>query len=1303
MSYHSLSYLKSVAGGMLLGICALQAHAQSNSWREFPPGSLNELEDLPVSRLRTELEQMPSSSKERAVQWLRSFHFTEADLPSLHVDSAGGIFYVCNPTRTVAITPVDAPVISEAAVPVSPFPSHLCFHSKPGAPNILYVNFSGMTVTNTEWNTVVGRSEIPALPFSTDSDTTTFSDVEQVAIKRIWQRMSEDYAPFNIDVTTEPPASLSTRTAVALVTRTTDANGDPNPSNMAGGVAYVNAFGTASYASYRPAWIYHGNLANDESFIAEAASHEVGHNLGLSHDGRPDGYEYYGGHGSGDISWGPLMGTGYYRNVSHWSKGDYYLASNTQDDLATIAGKISYRADDHGNTTGTATALIVTSGTNILSTTSETDPANSNTVNKGVLDRNTDLDVFSFVTGTGPVKLAVNPWIMPSGTRGGNADFLVELYDEAGTLLLTNNPSTQTIALIETNLVEGRYFIQVRNSGAGDPYSSAPSGYTSYGSLGQYFISGFVTEAPKFIVAPVAQLETSDLTQPGQVIKEVRVSFSDDVAVDVSSIDPGDLRVTGPNGYDRLAQTVALDLTSDGTPRRATYSFSSASGSTWSAADNGVYTVWVRTNEVADTEGAWVRAGELGQFRVAVPVILYTANMDTDPGWTLEPDWQYGIPSYSSGGPAAGFTGNRIIAYNLAGAYGNNLSARYAISPPINCTGASSLSLRFKRWLRTKQNDPVTVEASTNGSIWVVLWSSSTAVSDSTWQEVQYPLPESFTGCPSLRLRWSLASNASQTDIGWNLDDVELLSEGVVDTVPPAAVVTVANLTVGGAQSHVCYVTYTDTTAVRLASLDSTDLAVTGPNGYSNLLQFISADLPADGSPITAGYSMAAPSGSWDSADNGTYTLTLLAGSVQDTLTNATAQASLGSFDVSITTTAEGAIFVSPAGELSASGTVGGPFSPGSMVYTLTNSGGSSLNWIVSKGQTWLNLSADSGSLAAGASTNITVSINSGANILEAGSYSDSVAFANITTGSGNTSRAVSLTVNSPGLLAVSPIGELNGSGTVGGPFSPGSMVYTLTNSGGSSLNWIVSKGQSWLSLSADSGSLAAGASTNITVSIGSGANILEAGSYSDSVAFANITTGSGNTSRGVSLTVNSPGLLAVSPAGGLSASGTVGGPFSPGSMVYTLTNSGGSPLNWIASKGQSWLSLSADSGSLAAGASTNITVSINSGANILEAGSYSDSLAFANTSTGSLNSYEQPVYLRVNLLHVIISLTKTADARYQVSFLGEPGWSYNIQKSSDLVEWIFASVIVAGPDGTVIYEDTESTKPCFYRVTVER
>jgi hypothetical protein len=485
------------------------AHAQNAPAvrHEFPPGSVLRIEDLPASKFRTRLERLPAAAQQRALDHLRNFHFTELDLATLDVDGEGAVLYVDN----FALDPAGALADPEAAtvlsvVAVSPFPASLKFHSKPGAPNILYLNFSGSTVSGTAWNTSLGRASIPAVAFSTDGDYATFNDAEQVAIKRVWQRMAEDYAPFNIDVTTEPPPTFTTRTAEALITRTTDADGNLNPSAAsAGGVAYVDCFANATYAKYRPAWIYFDNLSSSDAYIAEAASHEIGHNMGLSHDGTTS-LAYYGGHGSGDTSWGPLMGTGYGRNVSQWSRGEYYQANNTQDDLATIATKVPYRSDDHGATPQTATALIVT-GTNIVSTTPETDPANTTPANKGVLERNTDVDVFSVTTGSGVLRLAANPWVTPSGTRGGNLDVLIELRDTNGTLIATNNAASTTGAQIQTNVSAGTYYLHVRNTSAGDPLAATPTGYTSYGSIGQYFISGFI--APTSAPAATVQLVTS--------------------------------------------------------------------------------------------------------------------------------------------------------------------------------------------------------------------------------------------------------------------------------------------------------------------------------------------------------------------------------------------------------------------------------------------------------------------------------------------------------------------------------------------------------------------------------------------------------------------------------------------------------------------------------------------------------------------------------------------------------------------------------------------------------------------------
>lgn len=755
------------------------------------------------------------------MEWLQRIHFTEIDLDSLHADNDGGIYYVDEFSLAEVPAEIEPPVVSEAAVPVSPFPSGLVFHSRPGAPNILYLNFTGETVTGTAWNTSLGRTTIPATAFSSDGDFSTFSDSEQAVIKRVWQRVAEDFAPFDIDVTTERPASFTTRTAQALITRNTDANGDPNPSSTAGGVAYVNVFAGGSFATYRPAWVYYNNLSSSEAYIAEAVSHEIGHNLGLNHDAKTDGTSYYGGHGSGDTSWGPLMGTGYGRNVSQWSKGEYYLANNTEDDLAIIAGKLTYRVDDHGDTRASATALVLTGGTNVVSTTPETDPTNANPFNKGVLDDGADVDVFSFVTCAGQISLTVNPWIMPSGTRGGNLDVLLELYNEAGVLVLTNNPANNTYATIQGSLAEGLYFLYVRNTGVGTPLSSTPTGYTSYGSLGQYFISGYL-RASSYVAPPQADLSVTDITQTGTGAKQFTVTYTDNLAVNISTLDGNDVRITGPNGYNRAAQFISVDVASNGTPRVATYAAPPPAGGVWLHGDDGVYTVWLQTNQVADTEGAWASPGQLGQFTVSVPLVVYAENLNTNPGWTLQSQWQYGVPAYSGTGPTGGFTGGSILGYNLSGNYPNNLATAYATSPVINCSGASSLTLQFRRWLRVRSGDTATVQVSTNGSTWTNLWAASQTVSDTAWQLVQYALPAWTDGSPTVQLRWSMGSGPTSNDIGWNIDDIEI--QGVASPIAPGpefTLIATANVPAWGAASPASG-SYTSGSSVQVTATPAT-------------------------------------------------------------------------------------------------------------------------------------------------------------------------------------------------------------------------------------------------------------------------------------------------------------------------------------------------------------------------------------------------------------------------------------------------------------------------------------------------
>jgi len=105
---------------------------------------------------------------------------------------------------------------------------------------------------------------------------------------------------------------------------------------------------------------------------------------------------------------------------------------------------------------------------------------------------------------------------------------------------------------------------------------------------------------------------------------------------------------------------------------------------------------------------------------------------------------------------------------------------------------------------------------------------------------------------------------------------------------------------------------------------------------------------------------------------------------------------------------------VSPPGSLSSEGQSGGPFSPDSITYTLENKNDTGINYGVSKDNFWVSVSDTGGYLAGYATKDVTVSINSNANSLSNGTYTDTVTFTNETDHSGDTTRSITLTVGAP-------------------------------------------------------------------------------------------------------------------------------------------------------------------------------------------------------------------------------------------------------------------------------------------------
>jgi hypothetical protein len=322
-------------------------------------------------------------------------------------------------------------------------------HSLPGASRVLYLDFDGHTTSGTLWN---NGASIVSGAFDTDANPASWSSSERSIIATVWRMVADDYAPYQIDVTTQDPGVEGLRRTDSGDT-TYGIRVVVSPSNWystsAGGVAYVGSF---SWNSDTPAFVFSRDLSNSAKNIAEASSHEAGHTVGLRHDGY--GTQSYH---LGDKGWAPIMGVGYYQDLVQWSRGEYTGATNTEDDLTIISGHAPFRVDEAGDTPVAAAVLSL--------------PA----VTEGVLARVDDVDHYSFTTTGGAVTITAQP-----AADSPNLDLQLRLMTGSGAVLATVDPAGVGVPTLATDLASGTYVVAL--DGVGNPLVP----YSDYGSLGYY-------------------------------------------------------------------------------------------------------------------------------------------------------------------------------------------------------------------------------------------------------------------------------------------------------------------------------------------------------------------------------------------------------------------------------------------------------------------------------------------------------------------------------------------------------------------------------------------------------------------------------------------------------------------------------------------------------------------------------------------------------------------------------------------------------------------------------------------------
>jgi hypothetical protein len=321
----------------------------------------------------------------------------------------------------------------------------------------IFLDFDGQTVQSIGWR---GDTAFACAA----------ANLTNTQITEIFNRVSEDYRPFAVNITTDSTKFLAAPPAqrIRIIVTTTSAW---YPYNV-GGVTYTNSF---TWGNDIPGFVFSEKLLSNSKYVAECCSHESGHAVGLSHQSTYNAScvltaAYSQGTGSGETSWAPIMGNSYDRNMTGWNNGPTeYGCTLVEDNLSIITTQngFGYRADDFLETLDNNTTILNPVSFNI----------------SGIITTTMDKDAFKITMAqAGAIHIDATPYNLGANGRGANLDVMLSLYNSSNTLISTYNPLSSMSVVIDTTLSVGTYYVVV--AGAGNNNTS------NYGSLGSYTLSG---------------------------------------------------------------------------------------------------------------------------------------------------------------------------------------------------------------------------------------------------------------------------------------------------------------------------------------------------------------------------------------------------------------------------------------------------------------------------------------------------------------------------------------------------------------------------------------------------------------------------------------------------------------------------------------------------------------------------------------------------------------------------------------------------------------------------------------------
>lgn len=416
-------------------------------------------------------------------------------------------------------------------------------HSNIGSNKTIYLNFlGGVLESNNFWifdyNAYYGTnlSSFAYLPYSKDSNYSSFSQSELIDIITSWRIVASDFAPFDVDVTTEfPGLSRIDKNDTTPETFGSVLAVDGNSTLMTsscfscGGVALLSSFGRLAL---QPSWYF---PKVQFMFSSNVFSHELGHTFGLFHQSERFALssgsgvfinEYYFGNSGVSTenmtSWAPIMGhCDATRLYCTWSNGDYKDGLiNKQDDMAILSSVLNYTKDDFSDIADSYLRKTNIDTTKVAGSSSYDYIENATSLRsdvkvRGLIHNSTDADSFILWLGDGQANVNVT---IPTIETGKTTTWLTSFFYDYNTrsnldptlrvYRLLNGVQTivgsseligyknETFSMNVTNQAVGGGYYKFVVSASGVPgvSSNFTNGYPAYGVNGQYLLSlNFVT------------------------------------------------------------------------------------------------------------------------------------------------------------------------------------------------------------------------------------------------------------------------------------------------------------------------------------------------------------------------------------------------------------------------------------------------------------------------------------------------------------------------------------------------------------------------------------------------------------------------------------------------------------------------------------------------------------------------------------------------------------------------------------------------------------------------------------------